>query len=125
LVRDARLTRWRFDLHRHTVVEFNCAAHGARVAVQATLPEAVAHHGDVAAFVGLRIQAAGGCRHAQDIEKIGAGGEGPDELAVRSRTPPGVAEPFLKGQVLEHSGIAQFPVAAVGNLRIHARQAIG
>ena len=105
-------------------VQIERAANDVGIAAEPPTPETVADHGDGAAFVGLRIEPAGRCANAEDIEEIGAGDHLPGDFAVRTRVPVDVVEPDVESQILKYAGLAEFAIAGIRNVGGNARQAV-
>ena len=105
-------------------VHLQGAAKRGGVGGETFAPEAVAHDRDRGAFVVLGVEASGGRMDAKEVEEVGAGVHGPDDLVAAGTLPDGVVKPGVEGQVLEDAVGAQVAVARVGDAGVDASEAI-
>src|SRR5207245_308246 len=83
---------------------------------EAFAPESATHDGDFAALIGLRVKATGRGANAENIEKVGAGDDGPDDAGLGAGLPDpiglpdAIAEAAIESKILKRTVGLQLPI---------------
>ena len=105
-------------------VQFERASNHMDIAAQPPAPETVADYDDGAAFIGLRIEAAGRGANAEDVKEIGARGHLPGDFAVRAGIPGNIAESEVESQILKYACLAELAIPGIRSPIGNAHQTV-